>query len=298
VVRSYSPLVTIGGGEVLDAFATRHKRFSASLEEELGILERGSEEEKLKLYLLKAGAAGLSFEEWQMRSNLPPSRLRSSVSALQSKGEIQGYDGDRLRYVHPRVMEDLVRFSLDYLKDFHQKNPLLEGAMKEEIKSKLPPQVDPRLFQHLLSMLIGQKKIAVEKEMIRLAFHKVSLRAEDEDLRKKMVHLYERGKLQPPTVKEVAQELQARESEVKLVLQLLVKEELLVKVKDDLYFHRPAVDDLTARMVSFLEKNQEMTPTQFKDVSRVSRKFAIPLMEYFDGKKVTMRIGDKRILRK
>lgn len=298
VIRSYSPVFTIGGGEILDAFPTRHKRLSEQVKEEMAILEKGSDDEKIRLRLLKAGPAGLSWPELVMRSNLLPSKLRPLVDPLVAKGGILRFNGDRLRYLHPQVMADLKRFSLDYLKEFHQKNPLQTGAMKEELKSKLPPQVDVRLFNHLLSALIEEKKILAEKETLRLFSHTISLKAEEKDLHKKIVLLFAKARLQPPTVKEVVSELGPSESELKPVLQLLTKEGTLVKVKEDLYFHRQALEELEGRVVSFLQQNKEMTPTQFKEVSQVSRKFAIPLLEHFDGKKLTMRIGDKRVLRK
>jgi selenocysteine-specific elongation factor len=298
VIRSYSPLLTIGGGEVLDAFPSRHKRFSQQVKEEMEILEKGSDEEKIRLRLLKAGPAGLSWPDLAMRTNMLPAKLKCRVGTLISTGGILSYNGDRLRYIHPQVMADLKRFCLDYLKEFHRKNPLQPGAMKEEMKSKLPPQADSRLFNHLLSTLIGEKKIIVEKETVRLSSHTISLKEEEKDLRKKIVLLYAQGRLQPPLVKEVAAELSVSENELKPVLQLLTKEGTLVKVKEDLYFHQQAMQELEGKLIHFLQEHKEMTPTQFKEISQVSRKFAIPLMEHFDAKKITMRIGDKRVLRK
>jgi selenocysteine-specific elongation factor len=298
IIRSYSPLLTIGGGEVLDAFPSRHKRFSQQVKEEMETLEKGSDDEKLKLRLLRAGPAGLSWPDLIMRSNMMPGKLKSHVEGLVSAGGILRYNGDRFRYIHPQVMTDLERFCLDYLKEFHRQNPLQPGAMREELKTKLPPQMDGRLFNHLLSTLIEEKKIIAERETIRLSSHTISLKEEEKDLRKKMVLLYAKGKLQPPLVKEVAAELAVSENELKPVLQLLNKEGTLVKVKEDLYFYQQAMQELEGKLTNFLQQHKEMTPTQFKEISQVSRKFAIPLMEHFDAKKLTMRIGDKRVLRK
>lgn len=298
VIRSYSPLLTIGGGEVLDAFPSRHKRFSQQVKEEMETLEKGSDDEKLKLRLLRAGPAGLSWPDLIMRSNMLPAKLKSRVESLISSGGILRYNGDRLRYIHSQVITDLKRFCLDYLKEFHRQNPLQPGAMREELKTKLPPQMDARLFNHLLSTLIEEKKMIAEKETIRLSSHTISLKEEEKDLRQKMVLLYAQGKLQPPLVKEVAQQLAVSESELKPVLRLLTKEGTLVKVKEDLHFHHQAMQELEGKLISFLQQHKEMTPTQFKELSQVSRKFAIPLMEHFDAKKLTLRIGDKRVLRK
>jgi len=268
------------------------------VKEEMATLEKGSDEEKIRLRLLKAGPAGLYWPDLVMRTNLLPSTLKTLVDRLVSSGAVLRFNGDRLRYFHPQVLADLKGFSLEYLKEFHQKNPLQAGAMKEELKSKLPPQVDARLFNHLLSSLVEEKKIVAEKETLRLSSHAISLKEGEKDLRRKIVLLFEKAKLQPPTVKEVVAELAASEHELKPVLQLLTKEGVLVKVKEDLYFHRQALEDLEGRVVGFLKQNKEMTPPQFKEISQVSRKFAIPLLEHFDGKKLTMRIGDKRVLRK
>ena len=298
VIRSYSPLLTIGGGEVLDAFPSRHKRLSQQVKEEMEILEKGSDDERIRIRLLKAGPAGLSWPDLMMRTNMLPAKLKSRVESLVGTGGILRYNGDRLRYLHPQVMADLKRFCLDYLKEFHHKNPLQPGAMKEELKSKLPPHADSRLFNHLLSALSGEKKIILEKETVRLSAHTISLKEEEKDLRKKMVLLYAQGKLQPPLVKEVAADLAVSESDLKPVLQLLVKEGTLIKVKEDLYFHQQAMQEMEAKLTQFLQQNKEMTPTQIKEISQVSRKFAIPLMEHFDAKKLTMRIGDKRVLRR
>ena len=298
VLRSYSPVFTIGGGEILDAFPPRRKRLASETREELTILERGSSEEKLALRLYKAGPAGLSFAEMLMRSNLSPSKLKPVVGSLTSGGRILLYDPERQRYIHSGVAADLKRFVAEFLEEFHRQNPLQPGAVKEELKSKLPPQVDLRLFNYLLSALISEKKIVAEKETLRLASHKISLKEEERELHRKMTALYRRGGLQPPTVKEVAAELQVSENELKPVLQLLTKEGALIKVKEDLYFSRAALEDLEQRTLAFLQQNKELTPVQFKEISQVSRKFAIPLLEYFDGKKLTMRVGDKRILRK
>jgi len=298
VIRSYSPVITIGGGEILDAFPTRPKRLSPNLQTEMDVLLKSSPEEKIKLHLWKAGPAGLSFAEIGMHLNLAPGQLKSLVDLLISQGEILAYNGDRLRYLHPRVMDELKESCLNFLREFHLQNPLQPGASKEELKSKLPPQMDSRLFQHLLSLLVAEKKIVVEKDLLRLASHTVSLKEEEKDLRQKIINLLAKAALQPPTVKEISTALHVSSAELKPVLQLLTREGILVKVKDELYFHRSAIAELEGKVIRFLQEQKEMSPTQFKEMTQVSRKFAIPLMEYLDAQKITLRVGDKRVLRK
>ena len=154
----------LGGGEILDAFPLRHKRLTEETRQELATLEKGSPEESLALRLHKAGPAGLSWQELLMRTNLLPSKLKPLIGALISGGKILFYDPERQRYIHSAVVGSLKRFCVDYLQEFHRQNPLQPGAGKEELKSKLPPQVDTRLFNYLLSGLIAEKKVLAEKE--------------------------------------------------------------------------------------------------------------------------------------
>lgn len=298
VIRSYSPVITIGGGEILNAFPQRFKKLPPDLKSEMDILLKSPAEEKIKLYLWKAGAGGLSFPEILMRVNLAPSQLKTMVELLTSRGEIISFNGDRSRYLHPQIMTELKESSLNFLREFHLQNPLQPGASKEELKSKLPPQMDSRLFQHLLSLLEAEKKIVIEKELLRLASHSISLKKEEKDLRQKIIDLLAKSALQPPTVKEIISELKVSPAELKPVLQLLTREGILVKVKDELYFHRPAIAELETRVINFLKEQKELSPTQFKEITQVSRKYAIPLLEYLDAQKITLRVGDKRILRK
>ncbi len=138
----------------------------------------------------------------------------------------------------------------------------------------------------------------MEKELLRLVSHTISLKKEEKDLRQKIIDLLAKSALQPPTVKEIISELEVSPNELKALLHLLGREGVLVKVKDDLYFHRAAVGELQDKVINFLKEHKEMSPTQFKEIAQASRKYAIPLLEHFDAQKITLRVGDKRVLRK
>jgi selenocysteine-specific elongation factor len=124
------------------------------------------------------------------------------------------------------------------------------------------------------------------------------LAADQQDVRDKILDLYRSSGLTPPYFKEVGDLLGIDATAAKDVLLLLVDEGRMVKVKEDLYFHADAISDLKNRLVDFLTKNEEITTPQFKEMTGASRKYVIPLIEYFDAKNVTLRIGDSRRLRK
>jgi selenocysteine-specific elongation factor len=168
---------------------------------------------------------------------------------------------------------------------------------KEELKSKFPQLSDPKVFSQVLNQMIKSKMVVQEENTVRLSDHRVSLGADQADVRKKMLDLYQLGGLQPPYFRDVPKLLNVDPQHTKDVMLLLVEEGQIVKTKDDLYFHADAIAELKKRLVDFLKSNGEITTPRFKEMTGVSRKYVIPLIEYFDASKVTLRVGDSRKLR-
>ena len=136
-----------------------------------------------------------------------------------------------------------------------------------------------------------------DKNIIRMASHKVSLQVDQDDIRKQIVTAYKDSGLTPPFFKEIQKNLDIEPSVAKDVLTLLVDRGEIVKVKEELYFHKDAVEELKERLVLFLTNNEEISTPEFKEMTGASRKYVIPLIEYFDSKNVTIRVGDNRRLR-
>jgi selenocysteine-specific elongation factor len=297
VIRSFSPAFTWGGGVILHVNPARHKRFQAAVLEGLKTLEQGSPESVLSYYLEEAGAAGRSRGELEALLPWDPGDLAGLLQSLASQGRILLYDPENQRYLLTATAQDLERQIRDQLAAYHKQNPLKPGLSKEELRRKLPPQMEVRLFNYLLSRLANQKQVALEKDLVRLAAHKVTLAGDQEDLSRQLEALYRGGGLSPPTLKEVAAALEAALPQVQQLLHVLTNQGRLIKVKEDLYFHQEAVTQLKAALVDFLKKHKEITVIQFKDLTQTSRKFTIPLLEYFDGTRVTVRVGETRRLR-
>jgi selenocysteine-specific elongation factor len=154
-----------------------------------------------------------------------------------------------------------------------------------------------RLFNYLLGDMAQKKQIVSEKDLVRLSAHKVTLAQDQEDLSRRLEELYRRGHLSPPTFKEATEASKIAGDKVKQLLQVLVNQGRLIKVKEDLYFHVAAIDQLKAALIAFLKQNREITVVQFKDLTQTSRKFTIPLLEYFDTTRTTVRVGEARRLR-
>jgi selenocysteine-specific elongation factor len=169
---------------------------------------------------------------------------------------------------------------------------------KGELNSKFPPVMSDKLFNHLLNAMIKSKNIVVSDNSIRLSTHTVTLKADQSDIKKKIIDTYLSTRLQPPYFKELSEALKIDPIESKNVLMLLVKEGSMIKVKEELFFHADVITDLKNRLTDFLKSNREISTPQFKEMTGASRKYTIPLLEYFDAENLTIRVGDIRQLRK
>ena len=167
---------------------------------------------------------------------------------------------------------------------------------KEELKQRLTRAGDAKLFNHLLTKLTGEGRLMAEKDLLRLPDHKVRLAADESALRAKLEQAYLDGGLTPPTFKEASQGQDA--AQVRELIKVLVDEGVLVKVKQDLYYHAEALQKVKDDLVDYLTANGRIGAPQFKELTGLSRKFAIPLLEYFDAIHFTIRVGDERQLRK
>jgi len=297
VVRNLSPAITWGGGQILHVNPPRHKRRQEKVLSGLKTLEQGSPEEQVRLYLEEAGPAGRSRPELAAMLAWDSTEIANLLNALVQKGQALLYDPENQRYIltdTARALEEDIR---NHLKTYHQKNPLRPGFSKEELRRRLSPQMEMRLFNYILGRLTQQKQVVVEKDLVRLATHRVQLAVDQEEVTERLEALYRQGQLTPPTLKEVEAALKLPLAKIQPLLAVLVNRGSLVKVKEDLYFHTEALAQLKAKLVDFLKQNREISVPQFKDLTQTSRKFTIPLLEYFDTNRVTVRVGEARRLR-
>lgn len=187
---------------------------------------------------------------------------------------------------------------MNNLTHYHDNYPLKSGMPKEELKSKLPHSLDSRLFNLLMTQMVKESAIIIEGDLVHLADHKVSLKIDQKEIKKKVIAIYLQGGLMPPYFKEVSKIIAINPAQAREVLMHLVNQGLIIKVKEDLYFHQEPIQQLKKQLENYIQKNQEITTPEFKKMTGASRKYVIPLLEYFDAVNFTIRIGDSRKLRK
>lgn len=298
VIRSYSPVRTIGGGKVLDPIAPKHKRFHQEIIDGLKNLLAASPEGIIDHQARMAGPEGITFAGLLLMTNLPEKALETTIAAMLNRQTLVVVDKDNRTYIHLAVFDRLKQLSLDVLEQYHRDNPLKPGISKEELKSKFPPKSSGKLFTLILNRMIRDQQLILEDDTVRLASHTVSLAVDQKALKQRFADIYRQGGLTPPYFREIVKDLEVGPKSAKDVLELLVGEGRLVKVKEDLYFDRTTLEKLKDDLVAYILDKGEISTPEFKDMTGASRKYVIPLIEHFDATQVTIRIGDIRKLRK
>ena len=252
------------------------------------VFENGTLAEKIAAKAKRAGIYGIKFsliEGW-IKAEIPS--IKESVRALKEKGVLLQFE-DVL--VHKSAFETYRETVKKIMDDFHKKNPLKPGMLKEELRSKF--NVEPRLFGNLLASM---KDIIIEKEMVRLAIFRAAFSGVDEALKSKIAGLIEKGGFQPPSKEELSQSLKLDQKHLSDILGLMTKEGSLVRISDSMSITASIYDKMITSLKNFFSKKPEMTVAEFRDVLGTSRKYALPFLEYLDTHKITLRVGDVRKL--
>ncbi len=298
VIRSYSPVRTIGGGMVLNPVPEKHKRFRQEIIDGLGSIVDCDVSDIINYHVKAAGFKGVQFSHLLLMTNLPAKKLTAEIQGLLSRKKLILTDKESRNYLHESVFEDLKASILNMLEAYHKKNALKPGMPKMELKSKFHQFTDGKLFTLVLNRMMKDGLVAVEEDIIRLSNHSISLAIDQEEMKEKITGIYLNSGLTPPYFKTIVKDLDVDAKQALQVLMLLVSEGVIVKTKEDLYFHSSHIQSLKGRLIDFLKANDEISTPQFKDMTGASRKYVIPLIEYFDATNITIRIGDIRKLRK
>ena len=295
ILRQFSPVVTIGGGVVIDAapLTRRTKQVSQNIES-LKLLAEGSHEQILAARISRRGADGLRLIDALAETGWPPSLVASTATALVSPKAAPELRALRLNefLISQAVATQVSESLLVALKKFHDANPLVAGISKEQLREKLG--LRPEIFTGLLDLLAKEKKLEIAGEQVRLPGRGVVMKDEEADAKKKIEDAFSSAGLEVPYLKDVLAKLPIDKARAQKIVTLLLRDRVLIKVSDDLVFHRSALDELRKRLLAFKTKSASIDVAGFKDLTGVTRKYAIPLLEYFDRERVTRRVGDKR----
>jgi len=298
IVRAYSPQVTIGGGVILDPFASRHRaKDFAGVRIALDSLLHGDHGSRVSQFVINAGVSGLRREDLAAGTAWRDEVIATVLAQAAAGGAILDID-DTL--IARAAFDDLERQVVAEVTSHHKREPLARGLSKEILRERFFPGVATDAFRAMLTEFEKRGSIVVEKEIIRLRDHTRELSDDDARKRDELERAFHDAGVAPPAIAEAFAKagMSTSEQHARKILQLLIDSGALVKVHGDMYFHRAALEDLKTKLRARADKNPDraIDVGAFKDLAGISRKYAIPLLEYFDRQRVTRREGERRIV--
>jgi selenocysteine-specific elongation factor len=300
IVRAYSPPATIGGGVVLDPRPPRGGIRTAAARERLRRIDPSQRDPAVAAraavvaMLSEAGAAGLRVATLTSRAGVPPEEVEPLVGELVREGTAVRV-GDVL--LAPDVLGTLRSELLRHVEEHHRANPLVAGLPREEARERLFARASPAVFDHVIDALVREGRV-VATERLALVTHRVSLSGDEARARTTIERVMRDAALKPPDEAALAASVQAPSDVVDRVLKLLVREKVLVRV-EGLLFHADALRQLKTEIASLKQTAgaaARVDVASFKEKYGVTRKFAIPLLEYLDRERVTRRVGETRVI--
>lgn len=298
IIRAYSPQLTIGGGRILDPFALKHRaRDLAGARTTLQALSKGDRPTQLALFAAGAGRSGLSRGEMAARTAWREDVIESAARQALAAGAIVDAEG---RLLGRESFAELKRQVSEAVTAHHQREPLSRGLARETLRERFFAHSPPEVFRVVIAELEKDEALISEKDIVRRREHTRALSAEDTRLRDGLEKIYREAALAAPSLGEALERagVGAASQHARKVLQLLIDTGALVKVHGEMFFHRGALDDLIGKLRDYATKHSDraIDVGAFKDLAGISRKYAIPLLEYLDRQRVTRREGDRRIV--
>lgn len=302
ILRSYSPAETIAGGVIVDPFATKHRaREMAQALQLLRLLMRDERAAKFEGFVRLSGVRGLRLAELAAATGWTNEVLATVASEVQQHGPVLEVGG---LYIARDNFDRLSAALLEELDRHHKREPLARGMLRETLREKVFTHSAPELFSGVLARLEAEGKVVSEKDIVRSSGHSVGLSDQDVALSKRIEQIYFAAGVEAPSLDDAMTKANvpaAQRAQARKLLQLLLDDRKLVRIQGEMFMHSQVVEDLKTKLHAYASQHEPDrlidVPT-FKDLAGVSRKYAIPLLEYFDRDQVTRRAGDKRLILK
>jgi selenocysteine-specific elongation factor len=296
IVRQFSPVVTIGGGAVLDPLARRPMLRDTGRSAFLETLERGMHEEILAAMAERA-ILGLGYEEIVARTGWMETEIQVTLKKLRETARVRVISGEPLMLVSGKLFEDVGKKITEKVDRFQKENPLLPGISREDLRASLGKRVRSETFRAALDELVAQKKLDAPGELVKKAGSEIALLPEEAKAKEQIEVAFASAGLAVPTVKEVLAKLAVEAKRAEKLLQILLREKSLVRVSPELVFHHQALGQLRKQVAAYKKaQGDRLTVPIFKELTGITRKYAIPLLEYLDRERVTRRAGDERVI--
>jgi selenocysteine-specific elongation factor len=296
IIRQFSPTITIGGGKILHPNPAKHKSTDKNILDVLQKLDTGRLTEKIPVLLAVDAKRAMDLSELDSLLGFPMPDLKKLCSDLAEAGELVMIDAPSPILVLTSTIEELMKDTLERVKNFHDQNTLQKGISREELRKRIYDGLPLELFRYCLEKLVEKKKLSLEKELVSLFGREVQLSEHGEQLRERIESLFTEAGFQPPTFSQLQSSLNEDPDEVRRIYFWMIKEKILVKIAEDFVYHRSTLEAIKDKIKSRFSAGAKFSVADFKEILDLTRKHSIPLLEFFDREKFTRRHGNERIL--
>src|SRR5467141_701993 len=296
IVRQFSPVVTIGGGAVLDPLARRPMLRDTGRAAFLETIERQNGEETLAAMTERA-LLGLGYDEIVARTGWTEKEIQGAVEKLHGTGRVRTVSAEPLVLVSGKLFEEARGKITEKVERFQKENLLLPGISREDLRASLGKRVRSETFRAALEELVARKRLDAQGELVKKAGSEIALLPEEAKAKEQIEAAFASASLAVPSVKEVLAKLTVESKRAEKLLQILLREKSLVRVSPELIFHRQALAQLKEQLSAYKKtKGDRISVPAFKELTGITRKYAIPLLEYLDRERVTRRVGEERVI--
>jgi selenocysteine-specific elongation factor len=240
---------------------------------------------------------GLLYDEIAAHTGWGETEIQEAVKALSSSKAVKTVGEERPWLIAAGIFESMRNAISEKIDRFQRENPLMPGITREDLRSSIGRRVKPEVFRAALAELIAQKKLEVQAEIVKRAGSGITLQPDEQAAKGKIEAAFRAGGLAVPAVKDVLASLSVEATRAEKLLHMLLREKSLVRVSPDLIFHQEALTRLKQLLSTYqTSKGERISVPAFKDLTGITRKYAIPLLEYLDRERVTRRAGDERVI--
>jgi selenocysteine-specific elongation factor len=298
VIRTYSPMLTIGGGTILEPNPPKRKRFKEDVIEELKIKEQGDPAEVVERYLIQ-NSDKYPERKFVIKAvgSMQAELYDKIIAELLEKRLVQEFKlGDETYVLHAKYLRDVSAKLTELLEAYHRKNPLKSGISKEELRTRAFDGMKPRLADLVFGYFEAYGTIKLENQYIAKRGFKVEFNKAREYIRDILLNAYKENRFNPPKLAELAETSRLDKNQCLVVYNAMIEMGELVKLDEDIALGRTAYDEAIELLRKHVKENGSIQLGQFRDLLGTSRKYAMALLDYFDQNKITKRVGDNRIL--
>jgi selenocysteine-specific elongation factor len=301
ILRQFSPVVTIGGGTVLHIPRGRRLRdpqAASFLEaQERGLNGDLSARVAALKAIISSNLEGSTLADLVMRTGWPEKEIRGMVADLAKQRQARVVSEQSFLVVSPEVVGSCADRLLKEVERFHRANPLAEAISKEDLRTRCASALHPEIFRAALEDAVSAGKLALAGDVVKRAGRSINLQPSEAKAKEQIEREFARGGLAAPGIEAVLTTLPMAMSQAQKIFQLLLRERVLLKISNDVVLHHQAVDHARALLAEYKRtRGDRLAVADFKELAGISRKYAIPLLEYFDRAGVTRRVGDYRVI--